>query len=201
MKKMILSILCAVLCACAAPAPSQEESSASQASEQIPEETPVSGTEEVFDPEAYLLSLPDDPEERDDIVIMSYRGIIHEELWDAFSVDTEMGNEASVTICQYTVEGDPIYTYVSYSDGLYTAVIDNSRDAFGVPEIYTVHKKYMYEQEYETQEEWSQGVMKTYLHRYCVLSDEELSEETDENGFLIITDECYYLWGLEIPAE
>ena len=106
-----------------------------------------------------------------------------------------------MTICSYTVEGDPIYTYLTYSEGIYTAVTDNSRDAFGVPEIITVQGRYMYDAQYEKEEESAAGVMKTYRFRYAFLTDVELAEDEDIEAFPASDTEWVYLFGLSGPLD
>ena len=201
MKRSMIIALCTVLCACTAPQePVQEETYGSQASADLPEETPETGTGKEFDAEAYLLSLPDDPAERNDIVICSFKGILHEDLWDSFFADAEAGKEASVTICNYTVEGDPVYTYLTFTDGQYTAVTDNSRDAFGVPEMVTVTKQYINDLQFEKEEEASGG-MRTYRYRYAFLTDRRIGPDEDIEAFLASDTEWVYLFGLSEPLD
>lgn len=51
-------------------------------------------------------------------------------LIEDFFETSSKGQHASLTLIQYTTEGDPILTQVTY-DGKYFSVEDNSRDKFG----------------------------------------------------------------------
>ncbi|MCR5795910.1 MAG: DUF4362 domain-containing protein [Solobacterium sp.] len=201
MKRSMIIALCTILCACTAPQSHvQEDLSGSQASADLTEETPETGTGKEFDAESYLLSLPKDPSERNDIVICSFSGIRHEDLWDSFFADAEAGKDASVTICNYTVEGDPIYTYLAFTYGQYTAVTDNSRDGFGIPEMVTATKRYMYDRQFEKEEE-AAGGMRTYRYRYAFLTDQELDPDEDIETFLASDSEWVYLFGMSGPLD
>lgn len=48
-----------------------------------------------------------------------------------FIEETGKGMKKDVTVVQYTVEGDPILTRVSYDGMIYHGVEDNTRDRFG----------------------------------------------------------------------
>jgi hypothetical protein len=52
------------------------------------------------------------------------------ERFDAFLAVTESGGDDAVRIVTHTVEGDPIYTDISYREGKYEVFYDASEDAF-----------------------------------------------------------------------
>jgi len=52
------------------------------------------------------------------------------ERFDAFLAVTGSGGADAVRIVSMTVEGDPIYTDISYSEGKYEVYVDASADAF-----------------------------------------------------------------------
>ena len=57
-------------------------------------------------------------------------------VWDKFYANSTKGKDAAVLICQYTDEGDPILTYVSFMDGSFYSITDTSRDTYGGPDPY-----------------------------------------------------------------
>ena len=56
--------------------------------------------------------------------------------WDTFYSNVKNGHEAAILIVQYTIEGDPILTYVSFKNDSFFSVTDISRDAWGGSESY-----------------------------------------------------------------
>jgi len=52
------------------------------------------------------------------------------ERFDAFLAVTESGGDDAVRIVNLTVEGDPIYTDISYAEGKYVVYTDRSEDEF-----------------------------------------------------------------------
>jgi hypothetical protein len=56
--------------------------------------------------------------------------------WDNFYANVNSGEDAAILIIQYTIEGDPILNYVSFTNGSFYSVTDVSRDAWGGPEPY-----------------------------------------------------------------
>ncbi|MDV0445323.1 hypothetical protein MmiAt1_08970 [Methanimicrococcus sp. At1] len=56
--------------------------------------------------------------------------------WDNFYANVKHGNTAAVVIVQYTIEGDPILTYVSFTNDSFFCVTDISRDSYGGPDPY-----------------------------------------------------------------
>jgi hypothetical protein len=56
--------------------------------------------------------------------------------WDTFYSNVKNENDAAVLIVQYTIEGDPILNYVSFTNGSFYSVTDVSRDAWGGSESY-----------------------------------------------------------------
>ena len=122
-------------------------------------------------PIAYLHALPDDPSGREDIVIFRIGRIENMAVWDTFCETCRSGQPAEVTICTYTIEGDSIYTLVSYDTKTYTAVMDPSRDKFGKPEPYQWQRKYLIREEFEREEETGRG-WKNVLYTGAYLSDD-----------------------------
>ena len=151
--------------------------------------------EEVFDPQAYLLSLPEDPSGREDIVIINlYGGIANRELWDAF-VKAPQG---SVTLCMYTTEGDPIYTWLEFDGEIYTAYTDTTRDGYGTPEIYHAERRYLCQRTWHTVEETaSRKAVKTYEHTDVFLTDDETyaQQKNEEEESLPLPEDGYHIWG------
>ena len=56
--------------------------------------------------------------------------------WNTFYSNVNNENDAAILIVQYTIEGDPILNYVSFVNGSFYSVRDNSRDAWGGPDPY-----------------------------------------------------------------
>jgi hypothetical protein len=52
----------------------------------------------------------------------------------AFLAVTESGGDDAVRLVNMTVEGSPIYTDISYSEGKYIVFIDHSEDAYAAKE-------------------------------------------------------------------
>ena len=174
-----------------------------QASVQDEPETPPETTitendqDAAFDPEEYLLSLPDNPLSDDRIMTITFEGIVHKELWDTFYQNSEEGKEADITVCSYTIEGDPVYTWLSYDGIVFHAVTDNSRDHFGIPEMYHTERQYLIVDSFTTEEEINGGI-KTFQHLRAYMTDDENRKENSgatAEGFVYPEDDDYYLWG------
>jgi len=58
--------------------------------------------------------------------------------WDTFYSNVKNEHDAAILIVQYTMEGDPIMTYVSYVNGSFYYIKDSSRDEWGGPDPYYV---------------------------------------------------------------
>ena len=140
----------------------------------------------------YLHALPDDPSSLEPVFINRHNSLYHADAWNTFITDSTAGKSCSVTIASYTIEGDVVYTYLQYDQGMYLAVHDNSRDKFGKPEWYSVQKKNLYLLETVRKEEVSFNTYADYRYRSAVLSDrtkEEYSEESTEPFLLWSTFE------------
>jgi hypothetical protein len=61
------------------------------------------------------------------------QGIVKAEtgIVDSFVSATQKGNRSSIRIVQYTVEGDPIITTVTFDGKKYFGTVDATRDKFG----------------------------------------------------------------------
>lgn len=68
---------------------------------------------------------------QDNFFIHTFEGPVRGQLrWDEFLRNTEAGQKDSIVLVQFTVEGDPIYYYLSFEGDSYYLVTDNSRDAY-----------------------------------------------------------------------
>ena len=56
--------------------------------------------------------------------------------WDTFYSNVKNEHDAAILIVLYTIEGDPILNYVSFTNGSFYSVTDISRDEWGGPEPY-----------------------------------------------------------------
>ena len=93
-----------------------------------------------------LPGLPDDPTlSGENIIIAGMNGTIHMELWQQFYEKVTIQVPADLLIANYTVEGDVIYTYVSYDGTDFYVVEDYSRDKMrgNGPEYYEGTWKYL----------------------------------------------------------
>lgn len=63
--------------------------------------------------------------------------IYNAEVMDHFLASVAALEEAALRTVEYTVEGDPILTDVSYDGAVFTVTVDTTRDAFGPQETYT----------------------------------------------------------------
>ncbi|MBQ6335313.1 MAG: DUF4362 domain-containing protein [Erysipelotrichaceae bacterium] len=120
--------------------------------------------------------LPDRPEEGGDIFIVANDGLHNEEIWDAFYEQVKAGQEASLLIGAYTIEGDVIYKLLEYDGSIFSLNEDNSRDSYAsiVPD--RIERTNLYYLEYQSKEEVN-GQEKPFMNRYCFLSDEVYDEE------------------------
>lgn len=62
---------------------------------------------------------------------------------DEFVSNSENGKSASITVVQYTIEGDPIITKVIYDGTNYYGIEDNTRDDYGTPQYQDFEFKYL----------------------------------------------------------
>lgn len=84
----------------------------------------------------------------------SIQGFHNEETWNAFLEKCENGIPATVTIADYTVEGDLIYTYLYYDLEGYYYAMDTSRDRFGGDETFwSDYYKYLSVEERDLEED------------------------------------------------
>ncbi len=120
--------------------------------------------------------------------------------WNRFEEKVNQSQPASITLCNYTIEGDPIYTFVHYNGEDFAWFKDSSRDRFGSEQyaFETGVKKYLSHQSaLVTDEEYGEK----YYAETAVLSDlpyesyEEIAK-SGENG-----DEIIYLWGFTYLSE
>ena len=153
----------------------------------------------VTDQEITDYVLPDVPKEGDPIFINAYDGFVNEDVWNQFTERRWKGKPADVIVANFTHEGDVIYTTVHYDGSLYHLTIDNTRDAFGVPQIVTMTKKYMYFLEQKKNEDFGYA-KKDVLYMYALLSDEFYEEMTPEI-FEQHPDEIFVLWSRSDTLE
>lgn len=137
--------------------------------EKKPELIPENETEE------YLLNLPDKPSENDRCFLVSNGGLVNEDLWYEFLDNCNQGKAAEITFGQYTIEGDVIYTLLSYDGDRFTATVDNSRDQFGKPQFFEYEGQYLNYFEWTTMEEYSDRIHPA-LNRMACLSAEKYTE-------------------------
>ena len=131
----------------------------------------------------------------------SYNRSDQTERWDDFVENTQAGKQDYIIIAQYTIEGGGIYTYVSYKDGRYYVVRDNSDDVWRGG---TYSGEYVYG--YLTDRYYSDRVAgyKTGWERYihqAWLSDDPDFDPDDREGV-----RCTQLFGVveskeKIPLE
>ena len=160
----------------------------------------TAGPEASFDPAVYLQNLPDHPD-KEDMPVCIYCELRNPGDWDEFAEEVEKGNEADVTFANITIEGDPIYTYLTFDGDRYLAVTDTSHDKFGQPETYYSTRKYLYQIVYETEEETNGGI-KPFENHLTVLSDEVFESDEDViEAFHREGNELVYLWGFSKVKE
>ena len=147
--------------------------------------------------ESYLLSLPDKPSSDDLYFLVTNGGLVNEDLWEDFVDKCEQEKEAEITFGQYTIEGDLIYTLLSYDGDHFQATVDNSRDQFGKPQFFEYEGKHLNYFVWTTMEEYSDGVHPALNHVAC-LSDEVFDDaeelvsrlrEGDPDVVLLWTDQ------------
>ncbi len=100
--------------------------------------------------------------------------IYNEDVLTAFLAKADRGEDATIRIVNYTVEGDPIIKEASYTkEGGFTVTIDNTRDHFGEPRIKTntYQNLLMYQDE------------ESGLEYILVTDFSELTKEMFEQGF------------------
>ena len=97
-------------------------------------------------------------------------------VWEKFYTEVEKGNDAAITIFQYTIEGDVIPNYVSYKDGSFYSLTDVSRDKFaGGPSNY-------YEDSYKFIKQFNDdGTLVVILSDFDYGSLEDYQNDTDSN--------------------
>lgn len=71
------------------------------------------------------------PDNTDDMLILSIKGTPNTARWETFCTNAENHIEDAIVILQYTTEGDGILTYLSYHDGQFYRMEDDTRDHFG----------------------------------------------------------------------
>lgn len=138
--------------------------------------------------EESLNSLPDHPTEEDDILICSLDGMINMQLWDTFRSSVDRNEPAQIVIANYTVEGDIIYTLVSYDGRIFHAYVDNSRDRFGVPDFFSSDYARIYERTWTQKEDG-----RTYVYKRTFLTDSENGEDEESSDL--------FLWGTVSASE
>lgn len=68
---------------------------------------------------------------KNNIVVVENEEIVgNEKIWNDFYNDIENKKEGSILIVQYTEQGDPILTYLSYKDSKFFMIEDDSRDQY-----------------------------------------------------------------------
>lgn len=123
MKYLIILVCSCILFACSAPTDSTDKNTKTTSQETIRQEEPYDfGTVEVS----------------------NLNEKVDYTAFQNFIKDKETKAPCSVKITNYTIEGDPIYSTVTYKDGIYTLVYDTSKDKFGSQEIYTREFSYLY---------------------------------------------------------
>ncbi|MBR2805181.1 MAG: DUF4362 domain-containing protein [Oscillospiraceae bacterium] len=170
MRKWIPMFVCIVVlfCGCAdrrtetpAADPSTESVSESisntESSEEEPGEIQPPSREEI---EEMLKSMTEEDLKSGEVISASIGAIGNWIKWIEFLESVEKGENASVIIVTFTVEGDPIVNYLEYSktEDEYYLAVDNSRDRFGVPLFAEYTRKYLsvIDIRYETKEgEWT----------------------------------------------
>lgn len=126
-----------------------------------------------------------------------------EDKWKAFLKNTQSGKKDYIIIAEYTIEGDGIYTYISYKDGRYYVVRDNSDDmwrggTYSGEYVYT-NLTDLYYSDYD----WSDFDKKAWIRHIhsAWLSDDPDFDPNDREGV-----RCAELFGIvesweELPLE
>ena len=152
MKKKFLTIFCTVMLACGAAAcggGAKEDASVDHSGhdhaqeERVETETAVSD----YDPKEgassqalemldYLEELPEEiPLEKAEaegfFTIADGKVTNGQDAWDNFMAAAEKGEEASVVVCQYSMNGGAVLDYILHrADGIYEVVSDTTRDGY-----------------------------------------------------------------------
>ena len=193
MKKLFVLTLIAVLLLAAGCSVKKEETVKEPDAAETPETT--------FDPVTYLQGLPERLSEEDEIPVCIYCELRNPEKWDEFVEETEQGKDSSVTFANITIEGDPIYTYLTFDGDRYQALTDTSHDKFGVPATYTNEGKYLYQIKVETEEE-TNGGSRPFEHHLAFLSDQVYdSDQAVYDAYHQGSTDLFYLWGFSKIKE
>lgn len=97
-----------------------------------------------------------------------YEDISNLERWVTFYNHTASGEADAILLVQFTVEGDAILSYLSYEDGTYYQMIDNTRDKMGSQTYLSAQFPYL--KEYQ-----EKGFIQYYLTEEESLSREQIS--------------------------
>ena len=97
-------------------------------------------------------------------------------VWETFYAEVTKGNDAGITIVQYTVEGDAIPHYVSYKDGSFYSFADISRDKYGADSVTYYDGSYQYLRQFD-----DDGTIIAILSDIEYESMDEYNNDTDEN--------------------
>lgn len=197
MKKLIallmtLRILIAVT-ACTA----KQEETASEETPPHPEEINCDSNPE--DIKEYLKALKDRPDSEDDVFIINYDGIANKELWDEFESKVKLGEKAAVTVANFTIEGDTIYSYLVYDGESFKEYLDTTRDAFGKQDVYEFPAKYLYYIEWTTKEEVGEKKM-DYLNMAALLSN-TIYEAPDVTVLSSGDNDLITVWSVSEPVK
>lgn len=104
-----------------------------------------------------------------DIVIIDTSGLTNLERWNEFRNQAETGGEDAVLILQYTTEGDAVLRYVSYRDGSYYQMCDNTRDKWGSQEYESAQTPFL-------KEYFDRGYVEYYLTDENDITIKEIEE-------------------------
>ncbi len=152
MKKKVFAIICAAMLACGAAgcgsgAAEDDHSGHDHAQEEQHVETEPETIVSDYDPREgaseealkaldYLEALPEEiPQENAAaegfFTIVDGEVTSGQEVWDNFMTAVEKGEEASVVVCQYSMNGGAILDHILYrADGIFEVVSDTTRDGY-----------------------------------------------------------------------
>lgn len=97
---------------------------------------PLEGSVDFDEIKSQLQAIPDEYNPEDAIkdgtfVVVHGEVKSSQDIIDKFISDSQNGKQSSITVVQYTIEGDPIITKVVYDGDKYYGIEDTHRDRYG----------------------------------------------------------------------
>lgn len=161
------------------------------------QEVPVYGKKQKKKIQKYLAGLPDDylgVQEACNLGMIMRSSALKQEEQESFDkkwldffddikrITCPTGEQRAAVIVEYTMEGDPIYTYLSYIDGEYFCYVDDSRDSYRADGEKNFSGSYQSLRQIVEKEE-EEKTIEFYLVNDLSISDKKLKEEINSPEF------------------